>query len=188
MKASTGERTNKSWNSIADCSQSSQVVLRTFPNPLRRARPALVVAGLCLALLATGACGDSDSPTSPTDASTTTTTTATAAEPSVSEAFTGTLGVKGSAFYSFEVSAYGTVNVTLHNVGGVTGVPESVWVGLGIGVPDGTDCSTTTSANTQAGGGPHISTVLEAGRYCVRIYDVGNLAAPTPFSASIVHP
>jgi hypothetical protein len=140
---------------------------------------------LCAALLTNGGCSDSGSPTSPT---TTTTTTETAAEPTISEQFTGTLRVNGSAFYSFEVIAYGTVNLTLHNVGGVTGVPESVWVGLGIGVPEGTDCSTTTSVTTQAGAGPHVSSVLQAGTYCARIYDVGNLAAPTPFAALIVHP
>ena len=140
---------------------------------------------ISVGFLTNGGCSDADSPTSPTDTST---TTATAADPTISEQFTGTLRVNSSAFYSFDVTTYGTVNVTLHNVGGVTGVPETVWVGLGIGVPDGTDCSTTTSVNTQAGAGPHVSSVLEAGTYCARIYDVGNLAAPTPFSALIVHP
>jgi hypothetical protein len=139
---------------------------------------------ISLGLLTNGACGD-DSPTSPTDTST---TTVSAAEPTIEEQFAGTLGANGSAFYSFDVTTYGTVNVTLQNVGGVTGVPETVWVGLGIGVPDGTDCITTTSVNTQAGAGPQVSSVLEAGTYCARIYDVGNLAAPTPFSALIVHP
>ena len=152
----------------------------------RRVRAAVVGVCLCVVGVTNGGCGDSDTPTSPTD--TTTTTAAVAAEPTISEQFTGTLGVGGSAFYSFEVTSYGTVNVTLHNVGGVTGVPESVWVGIGIGVPDGTDCVTSTSGNTQAGGGPHVSSVLEAGTYCARIYDIGNLAAPTPFSALIVHP
>ena len=138
-------------------------------------------------MLTNGGCSDYDSPTSPTT-TTTTTTTVTAADPTISEQFTGTLRVNGSAFYSFEVSTYGTVNVTLQNVGGVTGVPESVWVGLGIGVPDGTDCSTTTSLNTQAGLGPHVTSTLEAGIYCARIFDVGNLAASTPFAALINHP
>ena len=39
-----------------------------------------------------------------------------------------------------------------------------------------------------AGGGPHVSSVLSAGTYCARIYDVGNLAAPTPFKVLIAHP
>jgi hypothetical protein len=143
------------------------------------------VVCLSFGLLTSGGCSDAASPTSPTDTST---TTVTAADPTIAEQFTGTIGANGSAFYSFEVTAYGTVNVTLHNVGGVTGVPDTVWVGLGIGVPDGTDCSTTTSLNTQAGPGPQVSSVLDVGTYCARIYDVGNLAAPTPFSVLIVHP
>lgn len=147
---------------------------------------AAIVACLCSGLLTSAGCSDSAAPTSPTDTSTT--AAEVAAEPTISERFTGTLGAGGSAFYSFDVTTYGTVSVTLQNVGGVTGVPESVWVGLGIGVPEGTDCSTTMSVNTQAGAGPHLSSELEAGTYCARIYDVGNLAAPTPFSALIVHP
>lgn len=151
------------------------------------ARAALLVYAFVtpVLVLPLSACGDSSTPTSPTD---TTTTTQTAVEPTTSESFTGRIGVNGAAFYSFEVTQYGTVNLTLQNVGGVTGVPESVWVGLGIGVPDGTDCSTTTSTNTQAGGGPHVSSVLAVGTYCARIYDVGNLAAPTPFDVLIAHP
>lgn len=144
----------------------------------------VVLAWLSGAVLAVG-CGASDSPTSPTD---TGPTTETAAEPTVAEQFNGTIGVNGSGFYSFEVGAYGTVTLTLLNVGGVTGVPESVWVGVGLGVPDGTDCSTTTSTSAQAGAGPHVSSVLDAGTYCARIYDIGNLAAPTPFAIRIDHP
>jgi hypothetical protein len=151
----------------------------------QRKRSVLGTAGLCLGLLTVGGCSDSDSPTSPT---TTTTTTTTVAEATVSEPFTGVLGVRGSAFYSFEVTAYGTVNVTLQNVGGVTGVPESIWVGLGLGVPDGTDCVATTSANAQAGLGPHLTSTLSAGTYCARIYDIGNLATSAPFTALIAHP
>lgn len=145
---------------------------------------------LCLGLAlysagAAAACGK-DTPTSATSTTTTTTTT-TAAEASVSEAFTGTVAVNGFRFYAFEVGTFGTVTVTLDRVGG-SGVPSTVWVGLGIGVPEGTDCSTTTSLNTQSGGGPHISTTLSAGTYCARVYDIGNLAAPAPFAITIAHP
>jgi hypothetical protein len=145
---------------------------------------------LCLVIAfyaagATAACGDDSTPTSPT--TTTTTTTTAAAEASISEAFVSSVPVNGSRFYAFEVGAYGTVNVTLDRVGG-GGVPTSVWVGVGLGVPDGTDCSTTTSLNTQAGSGPHISTTLDVGTYCARIYDIGNLAAAAPFAVTIAHP
>lgn len=134
---------------------------------------------------AVAACGKDDTPTSPT--TTTTTTTQTAAAASVTETFTGTVTVGGSRFYAFEVGAFGTVTVTLDRVGGGT-VPASVWVGVGLGVPEGTDCSTTTSLNTQSGTGPHINTTLSAGTYCARVYDIGNLAAPAPFAITIAHP
>ena len=145
---------------------------------------------LCLVIAfyaagATAACGDDSTPTSPT--TTTTTTTTAAAEASISEAFVNSVPVNGSRFYAFAVGAYGTVNVTLNRVGGGT-VPTSVWVGVGLGVPEGTDCSTTTSLNTQAGTGPHISTTLAAGTYCARIYDIGNLASAAPFALTIAHP
>lgn len=156
-------------------------LLRRRPMTVRPALLSWVFVALALPL---SGCGDSATPTFPT----VTTPTPTAVDPTTFESFTGTLGVNGAAFYSFEVAEYGSVNLTLQNVGGVTGVPESIWVGLGVGVPDGTDCSTTASTGTQAGGGPHVSSALEPGTYCARIYDIGNLAAPTPFNVLIEHP
>ena len=141
----------------------------------------LGLASYCAAAVA--ACGDDNTPTSPSA----TTPTETAAEPSVTEEFVGTMSVNGARFYAFEVGTYGTVNVTLDRVGG-GGVPTTVWVGLGVGVPEGVDCSTTTSLSTQSGTGPHVSTTLAAGTYCARIYDIGNLAAPAPFAVTIAHP
>jgi hypothetical protein len=105
----------------------------------------------------------------------------------VTETFTGTVPVSGSRFYAFDVSTFGTVTVTLDRIGGGT-VPTSVWVGVGLGVPEGTDCSTSTSVNTQSGAGPHVNTTLSAGTYCARVYDIGNLAAPAPFAITLAHP
>lgn len=146
---------------------------------------ALRLALLVAIAVVPAACGDDDSPTSPT---TTTPTTTTTAEASVSESFTGSLPVRGARFYSFEVPTNGTVTVTLNNVGGVSGVPDTIWVGVGLGTPEATDCSTTSSVSTQAGGGPHISTTLTPGTYCARVYDIGNLAAAAPFNVTIAHP
>ncbi|MEP7119211.1 MAG: hypothetical protein ABI880_16605 [Acidobacteriota bacterium] len=143
----------------------------------------LLVASACL-LTSLAACGKNNTPTSPT----TTTTTTTAADASTTEQFSGSVAVNGARFYSFDVTTYGTVNVTLDRIGGTASVPASVWVGLGVGVPDGTDCSTTASLNTQSGVGPQVSSTLAAGTYCARIYDIGNLAGPAPFSITIAHP
>lgn len=140
---------------------------------------------ICVAALAgAAACGKDSTPTSPT---TTTTTTQTVAAASITETFAGSLPVSGARFYAFDVGAYGTVNLTLDQVGGGA-VPTSVWVGLGVGVPDGTDCSTTLSVNTQSGSSAQVSSVLAAGTYCARVYDIGNLSAAVPFSITIAHP
>jgi Bacterial pre-peptidase C-terminal domain len=147
--------------------------------------PLVQVALLAVAVGVTAACGNNDTPTSPT--TTTSTTTSALAEAKVFESFTGTLPVGGFRFFSFDVPENGSVTITLDRVGGGS-VPTTVWVGLGVGVPDGTDCPTTTSLNTQSGGGPHISTTLTPGTYCARVYDIGNLGAAAPFAVTIGHP
>jgi hypothetical protein len=160
------------------------LLLSRMPMPARL--NAVRLALVAMSFVATAACGGNDTPTSPSTTTTTTTTT-TVADASVLESFTGTLPVGGFRFYSFEVPTNGSVTVTLNRVGGGP-VPTTVWVGLGVGVPDGTDCPTTTSVNTQSGGGPHVSTTLTPGTYCARIYDIGNLGTQTTFDVTIGHP
>lgn len=67
-------------------------------------------------------------------------------------------------------------------------VPTTVMVGLGLGVPSGTDCSTTSSINTAAGTTAQLTATYEAGVYCARVYDIGNLFAPASFDVTIAHP
>src|SRR6478672_9761998 len=100
----------------------------------------IALAGL--ALLAAACSHDTTTP-STTSASSTTTTPVTT--PTTSEPFASTLTVGGAAFYSFNIAANGTVNVTLNSVSGA-GVPATVQLGLGIGQPAGTDCSATSTA------------------------------------------
>ena len=144
----------------------------------------LVAAALGLCLTATG-CDDSSTATSPSD--TTSSTTPTVAAPTTTELFAGRVGASGSAFYSFSVIENGTVNVTLAEVGG-TGVPPTVWLGLGIGTPSGEDCSTATTVNTAAGTAVHLTGTYAPGVYCVRVWDIGNLAAVAGFNVTIAHP
>jgi hypothetical protein len=131
------------------------------------------------------ACSDDGSVSTPTSATTTTTTTT--AEASISEEFTGTLAVGASAFYSFSVTQYGTVNITFSAIGGAS-VPGTAWMGIGVGTPSGTDCSTTTTVNVQAGTGPHITGVYDVGVYCAKIWDLGNQYGPANFTVVIAHP
>jgi hypothetical protein len=43
------------------------------------------------------------------------------------------------------------------------------------------------TVETAGGAVDQLTTSLEPGRYCVKIYDVGNLTQATSFSISIVH-
>jgi hypothetical protein len=141
------------------------------------------MAGLFLVLAP--ACSDPETPTSATE--TTATTTATVAEPSVTEEFTGVLPTGGSAFYSFSVGVYGTVNVTFSSISGA-GVPATAWMALGIGVPSGEDCATTSVVNGPTSSTPQFTNTSNPGVYCVRIHDLGNLFGPARFTISIAHP
>jgi hypothetical protein len=105
----------------------------------------------------------------------------------VTEPFNGTLVPGGANFYSFTVATNGTVNVTLLSISG-NNVPSTVQVGLSLGNPQGTGCSTLNSVNTSAGPGVELTETYAPALYCVKIYDIGNLIAPAAFSIAIAHP
>jgi hypothetical protein len=140
-----------------------------------------------LGLMMFGTACSHSSTTSPS-ATTSTPTTPTVAAPTVFESFTGTLPVGSFRFYSFNIAANGTVNVTLNSVSGA-GVPTTVQLGLGIGQPSGADCAATTNvtAGTTAAA-PQTTGTFGPGLFCVRVYDVGNLFAPANFNITIAHP
>jgi hypothetical protein len=142
-----------------------------------------------LGLMLFGSACSHSSTTSPSATSSTTSTTSTTpAAPTVSESFTGTLPVAGFKFYSFNIAANGTVNVTLNSVSGA-GVPPTVQLGLGIGAPSGLDCSATTNVTAGITAPPPQATgTFGPGLFCVRVYDVGNLFAPANFNITIAHP
>jgi len=135
-------------------------------------------------LLLAAACSKNNTVT-PT-ATTTTTTTTPVTTPTTSEVFASTVPVGGAAFYSFNIAANGTVNVTLNSVSGV-GVPSSVQLGLGIGTPAGVDCTVTSTATAGAGTAPQLTGTFGPGLFCVRVYDVGNLFDAAAFKATIAH-
>jgi hypothetical protein len=119
---------------------------------------------------------------------TSTTTTPPAAAPTVSEVFTSTLPVGGFKFFTFNIAANGTVNITLNSVSGA-GVPTTVQLGLGVGQPSGTDCATTQTATAgSAFAAPQLTGTFGPGLFCVRVFDVGNLFAPANFTVTIAHP
>ena len=99
------------------------------------------------------------------------------------EAFASTLALQGTASRAFTVAKAGTVSITLASLA------SAAEVGLGLGIPrsDGTGCLLYTSLNTVAGATAQITSSAEAGPYCVKLYDEGNLTGATIFSVTIAH-
>lgn len=143
--------------------------------------------GSLLFALVTGVGCSGETPTSPTTDTTTTTTATTAATPVFTEDWMDTLAVGGERFYSFTVTQYGTVNVSLTSVSGQF-VPGTVTVGMGLGTPMAETCSTTSSISTQAGTGPQVTGTYNPGVYCVIVRDVGNLFSAARFSITVAYP
>ena len=107
---------------------------------------------------------------SPTEPSTTTETITT---------FSSTLPLAGSASQTWTIVQSETVGVTLTALGGVASV------GLGIGTPTTGGCDLRSSVTAVAGTDPQIVMPLDAGVYCVRVFDVGNLTASVQFSITV---
>ena len=137
---------------------------------------------LTMALLAamTVACGD-DTATSPTDTDTTPTAT--------SVTYTGTIDVGGSRFYSFTNNAAGSVTAFLASVTAPdTRLPVSTPLEIGVGIPAGTDCTTTETQIVSPSLAPQMTVSLAAGVFCLRVADAGELKAPVTFAVRFTHP
>jgi hypothetical protein len=142
----------------------------------------LAIALACALAAATAACGKNATTTAaPTAPS------ATAVAPTTTDEFDDTVPVGGSTFYAFSIAQYGTVNLTLSSVQG-SGVPATVMLGVGIGTPAGTDCTTTNTVNTAAGATAQLTGAYGPGVFCAKVSDIGNLFAPATFTLSIAHP
>ena len=134
---------------------------------------------MAVAAALSAGCGDDASPTSPTD--TTPVTTAIT--------YAGTLEVGGSRFYSFTNNAAGSVTAFLASVTASNSkLPLAVPLEIGIGVPAGTGCATTTTQIVAPGLVSQVTASLAAGVFCLRVADAGELRAPITFAVRFVHP
>lgn len=120
------------------------------------------------------ACGNDPAPTAPTSPTGPTT-----------ETFSSNLVVQGSAWRLVSASQAGTLVATLTSV-----TQPSVLVGLGVGIHSGTGtgCLLNSAVTVQAGSAPQIAMPVDAGIYCIKIFDVGSLADPMGFTITIVRP
>ena len=63
-------------------------------------------------------------------------------------------------------------------------------MGLAIGLRNGngTQCLVTREVIAAAGSSPQLSAQVDAGDYCVRVFDVGQLQSAMTFSISLSYP
>jgi hypothetical protein len=134
------------------------------------ARTLLLMAVVTMA----AGCDDQITPTTPTPA------------PKVTDTYTGTLTVNGAQTQSFTTQAAGSLTATL-----TTLAPDStVTVGLSLGIftPSTNNCQIVVANDAVVQGSRVTGSVSSAGNYCVRIYDVGKLAAATDYTVTLEHP
>lgn len=137
-----------------------------------------LLVGLALASCVAAGCGD--------DASTPTSASSDAAVDATARLFTGTLGTRDSQFFSFTVPQDSGVFVTLASVTAVNGRDaDTASLGLGLGVPRGTDCQLSIRAVTPASLSAQLREWTTKGVHCVAVYDPGTLTAPRNFAVRI---
>lgn len=139
------------------------------------------LAPLLLTALAVSACGNNTQ--TPTSATSTTSGAPT------TRLFTGTVPVAGSAFFSFTSSQAGPASAMLASLTATsTGRTLAVPMGLGIGIPAGTDCALFLDKPAIPALVPQLTYLPAAGTYCIRVYDTGALPGEAAFAVRITYP
>jgi len=83
---------------------------------------------------------------------------------------------------SFHATTDGVVTIGMDAVGPVS----TIGFGLGFLRNDGIGCELTTSIMASAGS--QVAVPVDAGEYCIKVFDPGTLAVPAIFTARIIHP
>ncbi len=90
----------------------------------------------------------------------------------------------GSASRDFDITVAGPIGVTLK-----TTTPAGITMGVGVGIPRSNgSCALSAAVETVAGAAAQITIPAEKGTYCAKVYDLGTLSAPVPFTISISRP
>ena len=127
--------------------------------------PALLLAGLA------AGCSDNTSTVTPTP------------PVQVSETFAGTVTINGAFSHSFLVDTAGAVTAQL-----ITLSPDNtVTVGLALGTWNGTACQLIIANDAAKLSASVLGTATAPGTLCVRVSDVGQLAAPTDYEVRVDH-
>jgi hypothetical protein len=129
---------------------------------------------MLIVLTAAAAMACSDTPTSPTTVDTDT----------LLHEFSSNVVPGGSASRSFDIAGDGAITITLKST-----IPAGVAVGLGVGIARSNgSCALAAAIETVAGADAQISIAAEKGTYCAKVYDLGTLTDPLPFTIGISHP
>ena len=138
-----------------------------------------LILALGLAVICVG-CGD-DAATTPTSP-----TTPELSVDSAARLFSGTLARGDTQYYSFTLPQESGVFVTLASV---TSTDQrdatAVSVGVGLGVPRGTECVLTARVVTPAALTPQLRAITPPGVRCVAVFDPGTLPAPVRYAVRI---
>lgn len=144
---------------------------------MRRLSTRFVTSLFAIAIPAFGAAGCNSDTTS------TTTTTTTTPSVQITEAFSGTVSVKGAASFNFTATASGTVTAYLKTL-----TPDTTGlIGLSLGVWNGTTCQAVVSNDAATALVTVTGSATAAGNLCVRIYDIGKLTATQTFEITVTH-
>jgi hypothetical protein len=106
--------------------------------------------------------------------------------PIVTENFTGTVDPAGVSINQFTVTNSGfQVNVILT----AAGPPTTIYEGLGVGSYSNGTCTLLTNGSTlvQAGSTAQLSGTVNAGVYCVEVFDAGNQTAQINYAVTVTH-
>jgi hypothetical protein len=99
--------------------------------------------------------------------------------------FSSILTTQGSASRTVAASRSGTISATL-----TAATPSNLTVGLGLGIPrsDGAGCYLSMAINTLTSASALVSSAVDAGAFCVKIYDPGSLPSNVNFTLATSHP
>ena len=102
----------------------------------------------------------------------------------ITETFASNATSLDSAARAFPVENKGNIAVTL------TSLSPSAPVGLALGIEGVTTptCSIFTQVTTVPGSSPQITSAIDEGVYCVKIFNLSPLQGPLSFSISVTHP
>ncbi|MCC7125084.1 MAG: hypothetical protein IT178_09555 [Acidobacteria bacterium] len=130
---------------------------------------------ILLSMLISLATACSDTPTSPDAVDT----------PPYTAIFASTITAQGAASRSFTALGSGEMTLTLTST-----TPANIALGLGVGIPrdDGRGCHLARAVTTSAGTTAQIAMPMDAGAFCVQVYDVGEVAQQAGFSVTLTHP